>query len=458
MRTLLAYLTVAPSALLVSLFVSSPVFAADLPYKDGDFGCFTQADADRYVNDFSVDLDSFGGLELCDPAKDTKKLLNDLSLIEKSQFSADASHNLIRGLVPYNNYYNWMKGETRGMQRGNDVPYATAYNSGGYFTMQDGWAALATLGRVGTVIHEARHTEGYIHYPCTHGPYAGSETAGCDTSYEEGGSHAVEMEYYTRVALDAKNLHPVYQSMARLMALGRANFVFNVSPIKAREALLGMAGDHMVLVDGKNVYDRQTPPAAAGAVLKRTSYGAALVKGTDSVAVDLYGLTSNNAVISDDYSYYKLFKTARANGPQSVSAIEEIDLNNLRYFAVLGEQGKVYSYDFPNGAWHQASSGLSGAQTFVTRAPDGTAGLYVVKTDGSVVPFDLANRRFSPALRDKWESDTRAFAMNASILVKLTADGKVLNAATGAPVDGFASRQVTDLVNVPLYDAYEVAH
>ncbi|MGZ3728808.1 MAG: hypothetical protein ACXVB9_06590 [Bdellovibrionota bacterium] len=443
----------------VALLSSTAAFAgtSPLPYKDSDFGCISQADANRYVSDFSVDLESFGGMELCNGAKDTKKLFNDLSLIEKSQFAPDVSHNLIRGLVNANDYYNWMKGETRGVQRGNDVPFATAYNQGGYFTMQDGWAALATLGRVGTVLHEARHTEGYPHYACTHGPYAGSSTAGCDTGYAQGGAHAVEMEYYTRVALDAKNLHPVYQSMARLMALGRSNFVFNDSPIKPREALLGLAGDHMVLVDGSKVIDRQTPAAASGAVLKRTSFGAALVKGTDSVAVDLYGLTNNGATISDDYSYYKLFKTPRPNAPQSVASIEEIDVGNLRYFAVLGEQGKVYSYDFPNGAWGRASSAMSGAQSFVTRAPDGTPGLYVVKSDGSVLPFNLANRSYGSALRDRWTSDTRAFAMNASTLVKLTADGRVLNSSTGAPVDAFTGKQVTDLVNVPLYDAYEVA-
>jgi hypothetical protein len=436
---------------------SSISFADTLPYKDADFGCFSQADADRYVADFSVDVESFGGLELCNPTKDTKKLLNDLSLIEHATFAPDAQHNLIRGLVPYNNYYNWMKGETRGMQRGNDLPFATAYNSGGYFTMQDGWAALATLGRVGTVIHEARHTEGYVHYPCTHGPYAGSQTAGCDTGYDEGGSHAVEMEYYTRVALDSQNLHPVFKSMARLMALGRANFVFNDSPIKAREALLGRAGNSLVLVDGKTVVSRELPPGTDGAVLKRTSFGAALVKNIDSVAVDLYGLTNNGAAISDDYSYYKLFKTPRQGAPQSITSIEEVDSGVNRYFEILGEQGKVYSYDFPNGEWARASSALAGAQSFVTRAPSGDAGLFVVKSDGTVVPFDLAHKAYGSPLREKWTSDTRAYASIGTELVKLTSDGRVVDAKTGSAVDAFSRASFSELVNVPLYDAYEVA-
>jgi hypothetical protein len=434
---------------------STSAFGSGLPYKDGDFGCFTQTDADRYVSDFSVDVESFGGMELCDGSKDTKKLLNDLSLIEKAQFAPDVSHELIRNLVPANNYYNWMKGETRGMQRGNDVPYATAYNQGGYFTMQDGWKGMATLGRVGTVIHEARHTAGFPHYACTHGPYAASSTPGCDTGYAQGGAHAVEMEYYTRVALDGKNLHPVYQAMARLMAVGRSNFVFNESPIKAREALLALAGDKMFIVDGANVVERQTPPAAAGSALKRTSAGASLVKGTSAIAVDVYGTTA--APVADDYSYFKLFQSARPNGPSSVTALEEIDVNNLRFFVAMDSSGKIFSYDFPNGAWARPSAAQAGAQAFVTRTPSGDSGLFVVKADGSVLPFDLVHRTYGSALRDRWTSDTRAYAAMGSTLVKLGADGKVVNASSGAPVDAFSGKQVTDLVNIPLYDAYEVA-
>jgi hypothetical protein len=169
-------------------------------------------------------------------------------------------------------------------------------------------------------------------------------------------------------------------------------------------------------------------------------------------------LTNNGVAISDDYSYYKLFKTPRPNAPQSVGAIEEIDVGTNRYFAVLGESGRVYSYDFPNGAWAQPSTALAGASTFVTRSPSGDAGLFVVKTDGTIVPYDLAGGRFGAPLRDKWTTDTRAFAVLGAELVRLTSDGRVVDAKTGAPAEAFGRSQVTDLVNVPLYDAYEVAH
>ncbi len=430
--------------------------APELPFKDADFACVSQADANRYKSDFGIDTSSFGGMELCNAAIDTKKLFNDLSLIEKSEFAADNGHSFIRGFVPSSGYYRWMKGQTRGMDRGNDIPWATAYNSGGYFTMQDGWASLSTLGRVGTVIHEARHTAGYRHYPCSTGPYGGTSTSGCDTSYNQGGSHGVEMEYYARVVLTSKNLHPAYKSMARLMALGRSNFVFNEKPLRLREGLLARAGDRLILVDGGKVYERESPLAPSEPELKRTSFGASLVKGEKATAVDVYAFSNNGFSMDDDYSYYKLFQTPRPGGPSALQAIEEIDVGTKRYFAVLADGGKLFSYNFPGGGWHAAVSGPAGASTFVTRAPNGQHGLFVVTTEGYVVPFDLGSRRFGTALRERWSTDTRAYAMMGTELLRLTAAGEVVSASTGEAVPAFAKRQITDLVNVPLYDTFEV--
>ena len=111
---------------------------------------------------------AFGGLELCRFSVDTKKLFNDLKIIKEGRFQPKTTNNVfIRNAIPAPQYYEWMKSMTRGMDRGNDIPAATAYNRGGYFTMQDGWAVLSTLGRVGTVVHEARHTGGYYHIQCT---------------------------------------------------------------------------------------------------------------------------------------------------------------------------------------------------------------------------------------------------------------------------------------------------
>lgn len=440
----------------LALVVSITAVSADLPHLDKDFGCIAQSEANRYVDDFSIDTGSFGGLELCDNTRDTKKLFNDLYLIEKTTFAAEASHPFIRGLVDRNGYYNWMKSQTRGVNRGHDIPYATAYNSWGYFTMQDGWAALSTLGRVGTIIHEARHTAGYRHYACDHGPYAGSSVAGCDTSYEQGGSHAVEMEYYARVVTESKNLSPVYKSMARLMALGRSNFVFNKTPMQTREGLLARDGDKLTLIDGDKVTEHAAPSLGNDYRLRRTSFGASLVSGTTARAVDLYDAQAANVEKSDDYSYYKQFQIARPNGPAAFRAIEEYDVGKLRYLAVLDNQGQLFSYDFPNGAWSRPVAAPAGAEGFVTTAPDGQRGLFVKTADGGLVPFDGSRLRFGSAITPRWDRDASSYAFLKGSLVRLGADGAVTEAVSRNSVSALPGRY-TDLINVPLYDAFEVA-
>lgn len=440
--------------LLFSFLFSALAFSADLPYQDTEFGCLPKAEADRYIRDFSVDVQSFGGLDLCDGNRETKKLLNDLYLIEKTEFAAPVSHPFIRGFVDRANYYGWMKSQTRGVERGNDVPYATAYNSGGYFTMQNGWAVLSTLGRVGTIIHEARHTAGYRHYPCSSGPYGGSQVSGCDTTYGQGGSHGVEMEYYARVVLEAKNIHPVYKSMARLMALGRSNFVFNEQPMKKREAIVALGEGRVVMVDNNNLTETAAPVVRANDRLKRTSFGAALFDGVKAKAIDLYNPAGVD--LADDYSYFKLFNDPREGAPNTFKAAEEIDVGNLRYLAILGNDGKMFSYNFPQGAWHPASAAVAGLEALVPLTPSGAAGLYAVKKDGSILPFDLRTRRYGNALAEKWPANVAAVAKLGGQLVALQADGRILD-STGAESPAFAGRKFSDLVNVPLYDAFEVA-
>jgi hypothetical protein len=255
------------------------VQAVVLPVFDKDFSCFNQTAAERYVKDFNINIKSFGGMELCKASVDTKKLFNDLAIVERGAFGQSSQNVFIRNFVPAGDYYKWLRSQTRGVERGNDIPHATAYNSFGYFTMQDGWAALSTLGRVGVVIHEARHTEGYRHIQCTHGPYEGASNAGCDRDYEYGGSHAVEMEYYARVVTAGTNFHPLYRSMARLMAMGRSNMMFNKSPVRVREVLTVLDKDGTPgVVDGEQLFARDGILGTQMGRLKRTSHGASVLR------------------------------------------------------------------------------------------------------------------------------------------------------------------------------------
>jgi len=444
---------------LVSLFatflVSSATAQKDLPTFDDEFTCTSQTVAQKYVGDYNVDISSFGGMELCNPAIDTKKLFNDLSLVEAGQFRGDGSNPLIRGFVNINDYYGWLKSMTRGMDRGNDIPWATAYNSGGYFTMQDGWSKLSTLGRVGTVVHEARHTAGYYHMACTTGPYAGTNLAGCDRDYSYGGSHAIEMEYYARVAIYGANFHPAYKYMARLMAMGRTNFVFNTKPIAPREALmLVTAQNEVMLWDGKSLVQRDGNVLQRR--LKRTSFGASLFDFTKAFAIDPYGRSMTNKDVNDDYSYFKLLADSRGQGPEPLMDMEEIDLGIKRNFVLLNRGGQLGRYVFREGKWSSFSNGPRGAELFSQHNPAGEKGLFVRSVDRKIYQLNPENLSQATQLSTTWPQTLVSVVKDRETTLHLYENGLLLTAGTDLPFFPTKEINIRQAVNIPLYDAFEV--
>ncbi|HRO66864.1 MAG TPA: hypothetical protein PL182_04810, partial [Pseudobdellovibrionaceae bacterium] len=389
------------------MLVSSLSFAQNLPVQDVDFDCLSKSEAEKYVKDFAVNVSSFGGLELCRSEIDTKKLLNDFLLIEKGSFKEpDADNILIGGFVPQDKYYAWLKTQTRGVSRGNDLPFATAYNRMGYFTMQDGWAQLSTLGRVGVMIHEARHTAGYRHIPCRSGPYAGAATAGCDRDYGYGGSHGVEMEYYSRVQLFGSNFHPVYKTMARLMAMARANFVFNSPVLKTKEALLALPEDSSdpILFYQGHAISREGPRQAG--VLKRTSFGATIFTGLKAFAVELYQNSGFRTDLSDVYSYFKLLE----RNAESLRDFEEYDQDGKRYVAALDERNQIATYNFPSGRWNPSRPvGFPVKKTVVT-LPTGERGYFLIDEENRIFPFNAERGVVGSARAEVWPEHIETLA------------------------------------------------
>lgn len=428
------------------------VQANTLGYEDKDFACITQQQADKYIRDFSVDVDSFGGNELCDSRVDTKKLLNDLLIIEQGQFDSTQSNLLIKGIVPADRYYAWMKSQTRGMERGNDVPYATAYNRMGNFTMQDGWAKSSTLARVGVVIHEARHTAGYRHYPCTQGPYKGVNLDGCDQDFSQSGSHAVEMEYYARVSVAGQNFHPIYRSMARLMAMGRTNFVFNSSPIHPHEAMLAMdGGSHVPVLFDKNV---KLPRGGGDFVghMKRTSFGAVLFDGIQAIALDVYESTGFKANIEDDYSYFKLLKMAPLG---TLKDLEEFDVNQKRYVAMVSGTNELSTYNFPRGTWSAGRSTSVDVVRTTTALPTGEKGYFLIDRNGDVHSVNPENQQVSGTGKS-WDSQVvNAVALPGRTMI-LKTDGVIYARSADGTETAFDQGPYSEMTSVPLYDAFEV--
>ncbi|MGE0762304.1 MAG: hypothetical protein AB7N80_03390 [Bdellovibrionales bacterium] len=436
---------------LATLFAAVGVAqATDLPARDQDFGCIERNRAEAYVNDFNINLNSFGGMELCNANVDSKKLFNDLQIVEEGQFSGTQRNMFIRDVIPTRNYFGWLKEQTAGVRRGHDMPTATAYNSGGYFTMQDGWAKLSTLGRVGTLIHEARHTEGYSHTQCTQGPYKGAFMSGCDTSLAQQGSHGVEMEYYSRVVLQGQNFHPVYKQMARLMNLGRANFVFNQDPMQQREGLVAQAGEEVVVIDDNGEAQVAHLPGAEDYRLKRTSFGATFYKDDQALAVDLY--SSQSGLLGDEYSYYKLLLDGRLSG---VADMQEVDVNNRRFLVALTKTGKLHGYVYSEGRWSNPVN-ASDVVALVTTAPNGQEGLFTVNSQGEVHALEPGTLRRGALTSERWASNVVDFVKWNNQHLSVDQSGQVLDVASGKAYTPMARWKVQQLVKAPLYNAFEL--
>jgi hypothetical protein len=439
--------------LTLSLLLSLNVQSEQIPYLDSEFNCTTPADADRYVRDFRINVKSFGGLDLCNPNIDTKKLFNDIEIIEKGEFESDSQNKFVRGFVPVQSYYQWLKQETRSINRGQDVPYATAYNSGGNFTMQDGWAKLSTLGRVGTFVHEARHTAGYRHIVCTQGPYQATSVSGCDTNYNYGGSHAVEMEYYARVSVQGKNFHPVYKKMARLMAIARSNAFFNTPIIQSREAVMALSADRKVaqVYDRGQWFDREVPQAEGR--LKRTSFGGVIFDGLRALSIELYENSGFVDLIPDTYSYFKLL----GENKSAVKDFEEFDAGVKRYAVRITSDNKLTPYDFPNGKWgRDMNIGFNVTHTSTAVLGNTQSGLYLVAESGEIYNYQPQNQRIT-AIGQNWPAEAQEIIVYNGQNLVLNSKGQIMVLQSGALVPWTETNNVySDLIATPMYDGFEV--
>lgn len=427
----------------IAICSSILVFHFQVKASQNTTHCLDAQKVADYVRDFRIRKSTFGKEDLCDPKNELYQLYQSLLVIEAGQYSGRSRSKFIHNFVPKDKYLAWNAQRIYQLRRGHDIPYATAYNSGGYVTVQDGWAQLSSLGKVGTLIHEARHTDGYGHTACKFGPYKSEGVSGCDRSVESGGSHGVEMEYYARVVLEGENFHPVYQSMARLMLLARGHFVFNKPPLQADQGvfLRGVNGESFFFQSG--TYYRQFPLNNYGNwLMKRGSMGPVLFDGQKALSVDIY-----NAQVTpqkDEFSYYKLLDFPR---PEPFQDMEEIDQGGKKYLVALGQSGQLYQYAFRRSRWNRIHS-PSDYLAFKTRDPLGRSGLFVVHQSGQVERWDLARRKLQ-ALPELWPAHVVDIVEMGSELVELRQNGQLVVRRTQQVVEGLPA--LMQAVEVPIY-------
>lgn len=409
--------------LLLFTFLSYSAFPTQLTPED-DSSCFDSQSAKTYILDLNINVESFGGNELCQNNSELKKLLSDLYILQMGQFSEGAPHALNPGFIKSSQYYPWLKSQTKEIEREKNTDRTPAFNSQGRIVLQHSWPLQSTMDRIGTLIHEARHTTGYPHERCAQGPYVEMYGFNCDRSFSHGGAHAVEIEYYARVALYGRNFHPMYQSMARLMAMARGNFVFNKPALTQREGLLIQTDSgHFWLSDNQRWLFR--PPLRVGnrmvnGLLKRTSFGASLFSGNRAFAIDLYK-NKESEPLTDLFSYFKIINDMNITARE----FEEFDINNKRIVLSISNDNRFSTFNFSQSDWRPYLPLDFTPLHSSTVSPTYDTGYFVIDTDYNVHAFDSNTYRFIKTNKH-WDSEILGLAKVNGDLLALTKHKKLL--------------------------------
>lgn len=88
----------------------------------------------------------------------------------------------------------------------------------------------SVLERADTLVHEARHQDGFDHVNCTRGSFKhNANNKACDLSYAEKGSYAIGVDFKIKIAHDPE-IHPAIRNNARVSASDDLVSRFNILP------------------------------------------------------------------------------------------------------------------------------------------------------------------------------------------------------------------------------------
>lgn len=216
-----------------------------IPAETEKFGCISAEKADQYDRDFKIATNKFAGNQrpssLCDRTSELKKLYNLITVLEQGRYEEAPEIPLDRGFVK-GSYYDYVVERVSLLNRATVsgsrliAAMSTRTRTMMLFDLMFG-TEVPFPGIIDTLIHEARHAEGYPHNNCKAGKKEGMARA-CDETFEAGGSYAVGLEFNARVAVKGSNFHPLMKSLARLSAIRAARNDFNQPPTIRTEALL----------------------------------------------------------------------------------------------------------------------------------------------------------------------------------------------------------------------------
>jgi len=258
------------------------------------------------------------------------------------------------------------------------------------------------------------------------------------------------------VSTQGVNFHPVYQKMARLMAIARANFLFNTPVLQKRETLFALSNDRRqgYLLENNKWIQREIP-VQDNSQLKRSSFGAVMFDSVKAYAIEMYQNSGFSDLVLDTYSYFKILLDKN----EKIKHFEEFDLGTQRFIVKIDESNQISSFEFSRGEWGRSYPLPFSVSQIVTQVPQlKDTGFYIIKPDGKVAIFQPREARVAELQNVTWDSSVVKFYNVDGQRIYLKTDGKlyVENSNQLLLWDKAMDFIFSDIVAVPLYNGFDV--
>ncbi|KHD87023.1 MAG: hypothetical protein OM95_16720 [Bdellovibrio sp. ArHS] len=216
--------------------------------------CLKARDVERIQKKIKISLQ--GTDNYCDPNNPKYTFVNAILFIEGLDLKGPIVPSPWNQDILPSRWQDYFFSRIKEVRNGSNCGPAMAYvvwnNPAMYLcpVMQDSaYSSVTTL--VGTMMHEARHVDGYGHEKCEEGQYKGQRF--CDKAITDKGSYAVSIEVFSKLAVSARNIHPSLKQLSLDWALLYTdqfiNKFTNVKPI----ALLQEDSGNTYIFDGSQL-------------------------------------------------------------------------------------------------------------------------------------------------------------------------------------------------------------
>lgn len=248
-----------------------------------DENCLAPEDVARIQSKFKISVERNNN-DFCDTNNYNYKMVEALLFLEGLDLSGPQVSKPWNQDILTDNWLNFLRSRSRVIIGGSQdpinpqkchsneyvfayvYPYPEARNI--VFVCSQGIKDQSVADLTSTLLHEVRHHEGFGHVTCKSGFFKGKP--GCDHSIQAKGSYSVTIEAYSKLAVTAKNIHPILKQSSLYKAISytdRFNETFiNVSSYSVLQDFSGKS----FIFDGKELKEESQQLLPEGDVFIRT--------------------------------------------------------------------------------------------------------------------------------------------------------------------------------------------